>query len=351
MTQFFLEYGLFFAKSITVLLAVVAVVLVIAGAVNSKKQHDSDIEIENINEKLDELKSNLESEMLSKEDYKAHKKAKKKEKKQEKKNEKKQKKSAELDTEEKPKLFIARFEGDMQASEVDTLREVITGILTVAKDKDEVLVVLESCGGIVHNYGLGASQLARIKAHGLKLTVAVDLVAASGGYMMACVADKIIAAPFAVLGSIGVLAELPNFYRILKKHDIDIEHHTAGDYKTTLTMLGENTDKDREKFREELEDTHQLFKEFVKSNREIIDIDNIATGEHWYGTKALELKLVDELQTSDDYILASRESKDIFEVSYEIQESLKDKISEIISGSISKALSSTLYKLSSLNKL
>ena len=339
MTHFFLEYGLFFAKAVTVLLAIISVILIIAGSVNSKKQDDNNIDIENINDKLDDLKLQLESEILSKDEYKAQQKAKKKEKKLE----KKQKKSEE--EKERTKLFIVRFEGDMHASEVDTLRDVITAILTVAKEGDEVLVVLESCGGIVHNYGLGASQLARIKSKNLKLTVAVDLVAASGGYMMACVADKIIAAPFAVLGSIGVLAELPNFYRILKKHDIDIEHHTAGEYKTTLTMLGQNTDKARQKFKEELEDTHQLFKSFVKDNREVIDIDNIATGEHWYGTKALELKLIDELKTSDDYILDSREDKDIFEVSYELPESLKDKISDIVSGSIEKAFGKIYSKL------
>ena len=108
-------------------------------------------------------------------------------------------------------------------------------------------------------YGLAASQMQRIRDKKLKLTVCVDKVAASGGYMMAVVADKIIAAPFAVLGSIGVLAQVPNFHRLLKKHDVDFEMLTAGKYKRTLTMFGENTDKGREKFQEDIEDTHVLF--------------------------------------------------------------------------------------------
>ena len=232
---------------------------------------------------------------------------------------------------ERARLFVIRFDGDMHASETESLADCITAVLSVALPTDEVLIILDSPGGLVHHYGLAASQLDRIKRRKIPLTVAVDLVAASGGYLMACVADKILAAPFAVIGSIGVFAQVPNFHRLLEKHDIDIEQHTAGEYKTTLTMLGKNTAKGRKKFQEELQDTHNLFKAFVSEHRSQIDINALATGEHWYGSQALSLKLVDEITTSEDYLLNKRNTHDIYEVEYVIQESLSSKLSNFFS--------------------
>jgi serine protease SohB len=148
--------------------------------------------------------------------------------------------------------------------------------------------------------------------------------------MMACVAEKIIAAPFAVIGSIGVVAQLPNFNRLLKEHNVDFELHTAGEYKRTLTLFGENTAAAREKFREELEDTHALFKTFVNDNRPQLDIAQVATGEHWYGTRALERRLIDNVQTSDDYLLAASKDKDIYEVKYKRRQALPERLAHSI---------------------
>jgi serine protease SohB len=212
-------------------------------------------------------------------------------------------------------LFVLDFDGDIRASAVSGLRESITALMQVVEPEDEVLVRLESGGGMVHSYGLAASQLTRLRDAGVTLTVAVDKVAASGGYMMACVADRIVAAPFAIIGSIGVVAQVPNFNRLLKDKHIDFEMHTAGAYKRTLTLFGENTDEGRAKFREDLEDTHGLFKAFVASNRPGLDIDAVATGEHWYGSQALDLKLVDAISTSDDLMLAAaRDERDVYTI-------------------------------------
>jgi serine protease SohB len=226
----------------------------------------------------------------------------------------------------KGQLFVIDFSGSMDAHEVDYLREEITAILCVAKPEDEVLVRLESGGGVVHGYGLAASQLQRLKDKKIKLTISVDKVAASGGYMMACVADHVLAAKFAIVGSIGVIAQLPNFNKLLKKSNIDFEQHTAGEFKRTLTMFGENNDQGREKFREELEDVHVMFKDFVQTQRPNLNISQVATGEYWYGSKALELGLVDTIQTSDDYILAANEDRDIFTVKYSMKKSLPERL-------------------------
>ncbi len=238
-------------------------------------------------------------------------KAQKKKHKQEAKAAKAKAKLGEVLTEGKPRVWVLDFKGSMDAHEVNSLREEITAVLAAFKPQDQVVLRLESPGGVVHGYGLAASQLQRLRDKKIPLTVTVDKVAASGGYMMACVADKIVSAPFAIVGSIGVVAQMPNFNRFLKNKDIDIELHTAGQYKRTLTFLGENTEEGREKFREELNETHQLFKDFVKRMRPSLDIEQVATGEHWYGQQAVEKGLVDEINTSDDVILNLMEGREV----------------------------------------
>lgn len=337
MAEFFFDYGLFAAKFLTVIILILLAVAVFAVLISSRERDRESIEIEKINEKFETLKEVMEEEILSKEELKKIKKEKKKKDKAEAKALKKRLKENETE-ETRRRIFMLRFVGDLQASEVDNLREAITAVLSIAKTTDEVLILIDSAGGLVHTYGLAASQLSRIRQRNIKLTAAVDLIAASGGYLMASVADKIIAAPFAVVGSIGVLAQIPNFHRFLDKHDIDIEQHTAGEYKTTLTYLGKNTDKARNKFREELEDTHVLFKQFVSEHRPQLDINKLATGEHWYGKQAIDLKLIDELITSDDYLLRNSEHADIYEVTYVISETLSDKISTFLQGFSMKLL-------------
>ena len=317
--DFLIEYGMFLAKlSTVVVLLLIAIGIIIFIIVRTKGEGEH-LSIKNINEKYDTMSLMLNSQILDKKDFKKYLKKQKQE----------HKDKSKEDKDDKKKLFVLDFKGDIKASSVSSLREEITAILTIANDKDEVLVMIESGGGTVHGYGLGASQLRRIRDKGIRLTASVDKVAASGGYMMACVADRIIAAPFAIVGSIGVLAQIPNFHRLLKKMDIDFEQITAGEYKRTLTLFGENTEKDREKFKEELEDTHKLFKEFVKENREQVDINSIATGEHWYGKRAIDLKLVDELITSDDYLVNAARESDIFEIKYERKKNLSEKLFSI----------------------
>jgi serine protease SohB len=314
--NFLSEYGMFLAKLSTVSVIFIVIVGAIIFIIMRAKGDNEHLTIKNINEKYEAMSFMLNSQVLNKKSFKKYLKEQKKE----------HKEKGKESSDNRKKVFVLNFIGDIKASTVSSLREEITAILTVADKNDEVVIVLESGGGTVHGYGLGASQLKRIRDKEIKLTAAVDKVAASGGYMMACVADNIIAAPFAIIGSIGVLAQIPNFHRLLKKMDIDFEQITAGDHKRTLTLFGENTDKDREKFKEELEDTHKLFKEFVKGSREQVDIDKIATGEHWYGKRAIELNLVDELITSDDYLSNAAKEADVFEVKYERKKPVSEKL-------------------------
>ena len=214
----------------------------------------------------------------------------------------------------------------IDAAEVASLREEISAILTIAEKGDEVIVNVESGGGMVHGYGLASSQLDRLRQAEILLTICVDKVAASGGYMMACVANKIYAAPFAIVGSIGVVAQLPNFNRLLKKHEIDYEQHTAGDFKRTLTVFGENTDEGRQKFQQELEETHELFKAFVTKYRPQLDLAKVATGEHWYGQQAIELGLIDAISTSDDVLMQLAGERTVYKLRYQVRKKLADKI-------------------------
>jgi serine protease SohB len=243
---------------------------------------------------------------------------------------KQEEKAQEKNPTEKKHVYVIDFVGDIRASAVENLREEITAILSIATPKDEVIVRLESPGGMVNTYGLAASQLQRIRDKHIPLTVIVDKVAASGGYLMACVAHKILAAPFAIIGSIGVVAQLPNFHRLLKKKEIDYELITAGEYKRTLTMFGENTDKAREKFQEQIQDIHDHFKQFIHKNRGIVNLPEVATGEYWLASKALELKLVDELTTSDDYLLTQSHTADIYHVQYCVKKSVGSRLANFM---------------------
>ena len=225
------------------------------------------------------------------------------------------------------KYFVLDFKGDVHATAVETLREEITLLLSVANVKqDKVIVRLESAGGLVHGYGLAAAQLLRLRDAGFDVTICIDKVAASGGYMMACVANKIISAPFAVVGSIGVVAQIPNFNRLLKEHHVDFELFTAGEYKRTVTMFGENTEEGKEKFEQELQQTHELFKLFVEKYRPQLNIAQVATGEHWYGQDALQLNLVDELATSDSYLFNLLDEHDVYLIHTRHKPTLGEKL-------------------------
>ena len=321
--EFLAEYGLFLAKSVTLVVAVIFVVGAVVSLNQKTKKHQrGDIEINNVNQQVEKMQEVIEHEVHSKEWLKNRHKEEKKKAKQE----KKKRKSEAGAEDDRQRIYVLNFDGDIRASAVASLRHEITAVLAVASEKDEVVLRLESPGGMVHGYGLAASQLQRIKSKGIPLTVCVDKVAASGGYMMACLADKILAAPFAVVGSIGVVAQIPNFHKLLTKNNIDFEVLTAGEYKRTLTVFGENTDKGRQKFLEDLEETHVLFKNWVAEHRAEIDIENVAKGEVWYGQRARDKALVDEVQTSDDYIVGRCGEADVFEVKYHEKKNLAEKL-------------------------
>ena len=320
--EFLAEYGLFLLKAMTIVLAIVIVMA--AGAAAGRKATQDHLEVENLNKKYHKTASALRSSVM-----------KRNEKKKQEKLDKKQQKAEEKRA-SRPRSFVIDFKGDLKASAVSSLREEVSAVLDVATPDDEVVVRLENHGGLVHEHGLAASQLARIRDRDIPLVVCVDKVAASGGYLMACVASKIYAAPFAILGSIGVLAQIPNFNRLLDSHGVDFEQITAGKYKRTVTMFGKNTDADRAKLKEELEDVHTLFKAAVSRYRKELDLDTVATGEHWYGTRALELVLADEILTSDELLLQRAAERDVYHVSYKIKQPLQKRIMSNVDGALEK---------------
>lgn len=336
---FLLEYASFLLKTLTIVFAIIAVLIFIVSLKSRKHEaQKGQLQIQKINEHFDKLHDQLEEAILDKD---ALKKLKKEKTKQQKAN-----KSKEQST--KPRVFVLDFIGDIKASAVESLRQEISAILTIATPTDEVVVRLESPGGMVHGYGLAASQLSRIREANIPLIICVDKVAASGGYMMACIGNRIYSAPFAILGSIGVVAQIPNAHKLLKKHDIDYEVMTAGEYKRTMTVFGENTAKGREKFQEDLEITHQLFKSFVATNRPHLNIDEIATGETWLGTAALEKQLVDSIVTSDQYLMDKAKQADLYAVHYVIKKGLQEKIGFGAAATVDHILTKTADHLNQL---
>lgn len=325
--EYFAEFMLFLAKAATILVVVVLLISLIAGISQKsggRKQHRGHIRVTKLNDWYASMTDTLKKAALDGHLIRHYNKLDRRRRKQERAEKKKQLKSLAGGggRSERKRVFVLNFDGDMKASAAANLKEEITTVLGVATPEDEVVVRLESSGGLVHSYGFAASQLTRIKSKNVPLTVCVDKVAASGGYMMACVADKILAAPFAVVGSIGVVGQLPNFHRLLQKIPVDYEMQTAGEYKRTITLFAENTEEDRRKFIEDLEETHALFKDFIRDNRKQLDVDAVATGETWYGTRALEKRLIDDIQTSDEYISSQAANADIFEVEYVIKKPL-----------------------------
>ena len=326
--HFLFDYGIFLLKTIT---SVAAILIVFAGliALASKGggKHKGKLIVKKCNDHYQDLTDALQAKALSK---KAYKKYCKQQKQILRKKDKKIKDPHKIDdnTVNKRRIFIIDFQGDLRASGVTSLQEEINAITQVATTQDEVLVRLESPGGMVPHYGLAASQLQRLRDQNIPLTIAVDKVAASGGYMMAAVGERILAAPFAIIGSIGVLAQLPNFHRLLNKHHIDFEQVSAGEHKRTLTVFGKNTTQGREKLQAELTEIHDLFKQHIKTYRPQLDIDKLATGEYWCGKKALNLLLVDHIQTSDDYLMNHKETCDLIHVQYHIKKSLSKRLSQ-----------------------
>ena len=321
------EYGLFAAKALTALVVIVIVLIMVASLKGRQRKGEGVLQVVRLNDQLARMTERLGHAVLDKPALKALHKTRKQEAKA------RSKGSAERD-----KVFVLNFHGDIKASALDSLRHEVTAVLELATPRDEVVVKLESGGGMVHAYGLAASQLTRIREAGVPLTVCVDKVAASGGYMMACIADRILTAPFAMLGSIGVVAQLPNFHKVLRKHDIDYEMLTAGEYKRTLTLFGENTEKGREKFQEDLENIHRLFKQFVGRYRPALNIDEVATGEVWFGSEALDRALADELKTSDEYISQRVRQADVFEVHFQRPKKLQDRFSATASATLDRLL-------------
>lgn len=321
--EFWNEYGLFLAKAVTVLV-VAGIILILFGG--RERRGRERLEVKRLNDHYHTMEVALQRQLLNGKRLRQLLKFKRRERKQ-----------AEP---RKRRVFVIDFQGDVRASQTDSLRQEISAVLTVAKAGDEVVVRLESPGGTVPGYGLAASQLARLRERDIRLTVAVDRVAASGGYLMACVADRILAAPFAILGSIGVVGQMPNFNRLLKEHNIDFELETAGEYKRTLTVFGQNDDEGRRKFREELEAVHDQFKTFVTRFRPSLSIDQVATGEHWLGERARELGLCDEVQTSDDYLQAASREATVLKVTYQRKPALGRRLSLAFETAMSRLLSS-----------
>ncbi len=320
MLEALIHLGIFFFEAV---ILVAAILILVSGlvAIASKSCHQPQLRIKKLNQFYQDAVKPLREALLVKSERKKQRKA-----------EKKAKKKAKKAPQTKPNLFVLDFAGDIKAKATQQLREEISAILMVAQPDDEVLLRLESAGGVMHGYGLAASQLQRLRDKNIRLTIAIDKVAASGGYMMACVADKIIAAPFAIIGSIGVVAQLPNFYRFLQNKKIDFEQLTAGEYKRTMTLFAENNDSDRAKMQDDINEAHQLFKDFVSEHRPTLNIEKVATGEHWFATQAKAFGLVDELRTSDDYLLSKLDSTNLLQLYSRTPKKLHEKLGAAAQG-------------------
>ena len=321
------EYGLFLAKTLTVLLALLIAAVIVAAQSSRREERSRDrLEVTRLNDRYQAMELALQRKLITGKRFRQLAKLKTKQLR------------AHAEQEQQRRVFVLNFHGDIRASQVENLRQEVSALLTLARPEDEVVARIETGGGVVHGYGLAASQLVRIRERGIPLTICIDKIAASGGYMMACVGERILAAPFAIVGSIGVVSQLPNFNRLLKRHDIDFELQTAGEYKRTLTVFGENTEPARAKHQQDLEEAHQLFKDFIHRYRPQLDLGRVATGEHWFGEPARELGLVDEIKTSDDYLMELSKQALLLELTFRHKEKLGKRISLSLQAALERLL-------------
>lgn len=328
------ELGIFSGKVFILVVAIGTLLILFFTLLTKARQGKPLLTVENLNEKFESMAKALKSSVLDAKAFKT-----------ERKQQKKREKAERAKSTDKRRVFVLDFTGDIRATHVENLREEITSLLTVARPgTDEVVLRLESPGGMVHAYGLAAAQLLRLRSAGITLTVCVDKLAASGGYMMACTADRILASPFAIIGSIGVVAQVPNFHRVLKKHDVDFEELTAGEFKRTVSIFGEITDKGKRKFLEQIEETHGLFKAFVKSYRPQLNVAEVATGEYWFGERAKALLLIDEISSSDDYLFGLRHEANLFKIEIQARKKWSEKLAENIASLLENTLERTLSK-------
>ena len=312
--EFLANLGLFAAKTALVAAAAIVVSGFIFLLFNRNRTR-AQLEVEDLNERYDDLALALKSHAVPKKEFKSA----------TKRDRKRRKKPDPIDR----RVFVLDFDGDLRATAVQSLREEITAILSLKPTaQDEIVLRIESPGGLVNAYGLAAAQIERVRDRGVTVVACVDKVAASGGYMMAVVANRILAAPFAIVGSIGVVAGVPNFHRVLQKHDVDYREITAGEHKRTVSLFGEITSDGLQKFRAQIDETHALFKSHVARYRPALDLKHVATGEHWYGIQAKALGLIDEVQTSDDYLLGKRAEARVLRVRFNGRKSLSDKLAE-----------------------
>ena len=324
------DYGLFLLQTVTIVLAVIAVI-----AISSKVSGGGDgpkgaIKITDLSKTFADQSKYVKTvvdDALAQERVSLIDRIKKRLRKP-------PKKTTETPSKKEKVAVVIEFKGDMKASQVANLREEVSAILSMERKPDQIVIKLTSAGGLVHTYGLASSQLTRLREAQIPVNACVDTVAASGGYMMAVCAERIIAAPFAVLGSIGVVAQIPNIHRFLKNRDVDVELHTAGANKRTLTMLGENTPEGRRKFKEDLEQTHLLFKAWIAKRRPNLDINAVADGSIFYGTDALTKGLCDEIATSDDVLLELSADHHLFALKWIEKKSLTARLSRDASGAI-----------------
>lgn len=306
----------FAVKGFVVFLVVVASATVIAALTRRRRGPLPRLEVRALNRRFEHLGDALRSAVMKPKEFKALVKGRK------------------TADDAKPRVYVLDFEGDILATQVERLREEVSAIASVAQENDEVVVKIESPGGGVPHYGLAAAQLVRLRERKIKVTACIDRVAASGGYLMACVADNVVAAPFAIIGSIGVVAQVPNIHRLLKKHDVDVAEVTAGEFKRTVSLFGEVTEKGKKKLQEQLEETHHLFKDFVHQYRPKLDVDKVSTGEYWLGRRSLELGLVDSLGTSDDYLMTRTKDAQVFRVTYRSDQPWRDRLGRLAANAL-----------------
>ncbi|MDP3296608.1 MAG: signal peptide peptidase SppA [Thermodesulfovibrionia bacterium] len=198
------------------------------------------------------------------------------------------------------KVGIIRVEGVILDS-----RDVIDELKTYAKDSSikAVVIRIDSPGGAVAPAQEIYKEIVKLKKE-KKVVASMGSVAASGGYYIACPADKIVANPGTLTGSIGVIMEIPNIEGLMKKIGVETKVIKSGKHKDIASMFKSMTEEERKILQSVLDDVHDQFIRAVSEGRNMKyeNIKELADGRIFTGKKAKELGLVDTLGNLDDAV-------------------------------------------------
>ncbi|WP_343192796.1 S49 family peptidase [Buchnera aphidicola (Taiwanaphis decaspermi)] len=224
----------------------------------------------------------------------------------------------------KSNLYILDYNDKIKKNKIKKLREEISSIILVAKKNDEVLLRLENTSDIVYEYGLVIAQLQRLRKKGIKLIISIDKIVSNGGYIIACVADHISASPFSIIGPINIVVNIPNIDKYTQTSNLNNQLNDCNTF-TKLTLIKNNTKIYVNKIFNKLDIKKYIRNSFIKDMRPSLNLNKIFNQNYWIGENAINEKLIDSINTSDDILFSKKDTHNLLKIKYVYKSNIVEK--------------------------